>query len=165
MASMSAPTIGIDLGTSCGWALLLPDGACVGSGTWDLKGHRHDSHGMRVVRLRRNVAELVNSQLSVAHTVKPLVAYEAVEQRHKSADAAHLYGALRAGLQEVCAALGVELVGVPVSTVKRTATGKGNAGKPEMLAAAAAKWPTAAKRDDNEADALWVAECARTGRF
>lgn len=57
--------------------------------------------------------------------------------------------------------------GVPVATIKKHATGKGNAGKEEMIAAAKARGhqPT----DDNEADALailhWVlaggASCPR----
>ena len=51
-------------------------------------------------------------------------------------------------------------LGVPVGTVKRHATGKGNAGKDEMIAAARARGFSLA--DDNEADAiailLWAIE-------
>ena len=42
--------------------------------------------------------------------------------------------------------------GVPVGTIKKHATGKGNAGKDEMIAAIRARGHTPG--DDNEADAL-----------
>lgn len=42
--------------------------------------------------------------------------------------------------------------GVPVGTIKKNATGKGNAGKQEMIAAAIKRGH--APGDDNEADAL-----------
>jgi len=52
-------------------------------------------------------------------------------------------------------------MGIPVGTVKKLATGKGNANKAAMVAAAARRWALADAVDDNEADALWVAETWR----
>ena len=49
---------------------------------------------------------------------------------------------------------GVPYQGVPVGTVKRHATGKGNAAKEEMIAAARARGFRPS--DDNEADALAI---------
>jgi Holliday junction resolvasome RuvABC endonuclease subunit len=55
---------------------------------------------------------------------------------------------------------GVPYAGVPVGTIKRHATGKGNANKDAMMAAARARGFSPA--DDNEADAiailLWALE-------
>ena len=44
--------------------------------------------------------------------------------------------------------------------MKRHATGKGNAGKPAMIGAALRRWGHVVK-DDNEADALWIADHLR----
>ena len=49
---------------------------------------------------------------------------------------------------------GVPYQGVPVGTIKRHATGKGNAPKEAMIAAARAKG--FAPADDNEADAIAI---------
>lgn len=61
-------------------------------------------------------------------------------------------------------------VGVPVEylspmTVKKHATGRGNASKNDMLAAAAQRWPGVRFADDNEADARHLGDCylARLG--
>ena len=73
-------------------------------------------------------------------------------RRHSSTDAAHVYGGLMATLTAWCEARNIAYQGVPVGSIKKHATGKGNAGKPEMVAAAQAKgYPIT---DDNEADAL-----------
>ncbi|UQS95197.1 RuvC-like resolvase [Pseudanabaena phage Pam4] len=52
---------------------------------------------------------------------------------------------------------GLQVVEVPPSTVKTYATGKGNAGKDEVLAAVVRRYPTVEVRDNNEADALVLA--------
>ena len=49
---------------------------------------------------------------------------------------------------------GVPYEGVPVGTIKRFATGKGNANKDAMIAAARARGFSPA--DDNEADAIAI---------
>lgn len=149
--------IGIDLGTACGWALLSPDGARLASGEWDLRSRRHEGGGMRFLRFSRLLTELLEGQQVEA------VAYEEV-QRHLGTDAAHVYGGLVAHLQTVCEVKGIPYTGIPVGTVKKQATGKGNAGKEAMVEAARGAWPGLAPNlGDNEADALWVAESWRRG--
>ena len=66
--------------------------------------------------------------------------------------------------------VGSEVRWVDNATVKRTATGRGNASKAEVLAAALERWPGLASVEvDREAqrqdiaDAAWVAECCRVG--
>ena len=146
--------IGIDPGTRCGWCVLGDDGQ-VSSGTWNLKPSRFEGAGMRFVRLRKYLDELIRA----AHPDQ--LACEEV-RRHLGVDAAHIYGGILAILQEQCEIYRIPYQGIPVGTVKKRATGKGNAQKDVMIAAAKAKWPDF-NGDDNEADARWIALCALEG--
>jgi Holliday junction resolvasome RuvABC endonuclease subunit len=71
---------------------------------------------------------------------------------HLGVDAAHVYGGLLATLTAWCERHQIPYQGVPVGTIKRHATGKGNAGKAEVIAAMKALGHPVT--DDNEADAL-----------
>ncbi len=73
-------------------------------------------------------------------------------RRHLGVDAAHVYGGLLATLTAWCERHQIPYQGVPVGTIKRHATGKGNAGKAEVIAAMKALGHPVT--DDNEADAL-----------
>jgi Holliday junction resolvasome RuvABC endonuclease subunit len=73
-------------------------------------------------------------------------------RRHVGTDAAHVYGGLMATLTAWAELRGIPYEGVPVGTIKRHATGKGNADKETMIAAARARGFSPA--DDNEADAI-----------
>src|SRR5690606_19880243 len=81
-------------------------------------------------------------------------------RRHAGTDAAHLYGGFLATLTAWCEQRGLAYEGVPVGTIKRHVTGKGNADKAAVLAAIRARGFAAT--DDNEADAiailLWAIE-------
>ena len=67
-------------------------------------------------------------------------------------DAAHAYGGFLAHLTAWCEHHRIPYQGVPVGTIKKHATGLGNASKAAMIAAMQAKgYPVT---DDNEADAL-----------
>lgn len=109
---------------------------------------------MRFLRLRRHLVELLDLE-------RPsLVAFEEV-RRHLGTDAAHVYGGIVAVVSEECERRTVPYLGIPVATVKRTATGKGNADKAAMVEAANRRWGLAlAGADENEADARWIAEAA-----
>lgn len=90
-----------------------------------------------------------------------LVAFEEV-RHHAGTTAAHIYGGIVAVLQTVCEKDMLRYYAIPVATVKRTATGKGNAGKPEMVEAANRQWHLDLDlSDDDEADALWIAQTAQ----
>jgi Holliday junction resolvasome RuvABC endonuclease subunit len=108
---------------------------------------------MRFVKFRNSFANLID-------TCRPdLVAYEEV-RRHMGTDAAHIYGGIISHIQTICLERGINYTAIPVATVKRVATGKGNADKDAMLAAARARWGNHIT-NDNEADALWILEAAR----
>jgi hypothetical protein len=71
---------------------------------------------------------------------------------HRGVAAAHAYGGFLGHLTAWAEVNKIPYRGVPVATIKRHATGKGNANKDAMMAAARARGfsPT----DDNEADAV-----------
>lgn len=149
--------LGIDPGTTCGWAVRDERGFYT-SGVWELKGGRFEGGGMRFLRLERRLRELID-------LVHPgVVALEEV-RRHKGTDAAHIYGGIIAVIAKVCEELGIPYFAIPVGTVKRHATGKGNAGKDAMVDAAQSKWPADGLVREDECDARWIADAAWATEF
>lgn len=148
--------LAVDPGTSCGYAVRV-GGTVEASGVWDLRPTRFEGAGMRWLRLRGFLCLVAPPGLP--HMKPELVAFEEV-RRHLGTDAAHIYGGVVATLQAWCEEHGVPYTAIPVGTVKKLATGKGNAKKDAMLAAARARWPEQNVTDDNQADALWIAEAA-----
>ncbi|MCE8520832.1 hypothetical protein KBY30_07535 [Ruegeria pomeroyi] len=139
--------LALDLGTTTGWALRGFAGL-ITSGTASFRPGRFDGGGMRYLRFTHWVTEI--DRLS-----GPIEAiwFEEV-RRHLGTDAAHVYGGLMATLETWAELRGVPYQGVPVGTIKRHATGKGNAPKQAMIAAARARGYNPA--DDNEADAIAI---------
>ncbi|NAZ37175.1 crossover junction endodeoxyribonuclease RuvC [Rubellimicrobium sp. CFH 75288] len=145
------PILALDLGTVTGWALRDAEGM-IHSGAQPFRPRRFDGGGMRYLRFAEWLGDLDRMAGPFGR-----VAFEEV-RRHAGTDAAHIYGGLMATLTAWCEQRGVPYEGVPVGTIKRHATGKGNAPKEAMIAAARAWGHEPA--DDNEADALallrWV---------
>ena len=136
-------TLALDLGTNCGWAYRY--GEAIISGAWNLKPGRYDGGGMRFIKFINALNEL--------HAARPIgVVYFEEVRAHKGVDAAHVYGGLMATLQSWCEGQTIPYEGVPVGVIKKFATGKGNAGKPEMIAAMEDRG--FAPASDDEADAL-----------
>lgn len=144
--------LALDPGTKCGWAVANAKDVQI-SGVWDLAPHRHEGGGMRFMRLRNYLAEILRPCLIEA-------AYYEEVAAHKGTAAAQIYGGIVATLQTICEERRIPYAGIPVGTIKRTATGKGNANKDAMMAAAASRWPDWVCVDDNEADARWIAVTA-----
>ena len=109
---------------------------------------------MRYLRFRGWLIELAGLSGGLTRIV-----FEEV-RAHAGTDAAHLYGGFLATLTAWCEQQGIPYEGVPVGTIKRFATGKGNADKAAMIAAIRARGFSPV--DDNEADAiallLWATE-------
>ena len=151
---MTTPSIlALDLGTTTGWALRPHDGA-LGHGYVNFRPQRFEGGGMRFLRFKRWLTEIKATAGDI-----DAVYFEEV-RRHAGVDAAHVYGGLMATLTAWCEHHGIPYQGVPVGTIKKHATGRGNAGKDEVIAAVRAKGQSVV--DDNEADALallyWVLE-------
>ena len=139
--------LALDLGTMTGWALRSTDGL-ITSGTALFRPGRFDGGGMRYLRFTNWLAEIERLAGPVA-----AIWFEEV-RRHAATDAAHVYGGLMATLTAWAELRGIPYEGVPVGTIKRHATGKGNADKAAMIAAARARGFSPA--DDNEADAIAI---------
>jgi len=145
--------IALDLGTTTGWAMALPDGGVV-SGTVSFRPSRYDGGGMRYLRFRSWLDGIADDTPGIA-----AVHFEEV-RRHLSTDAAHVHGGLLATLTAWCEQRAIAYQGVPVGTIKRFVTGRGNADKAAVIEAVRARGYSPA--DDNEADAiailLWALE-------
>lgn len=143
--------LAIDLGTQLGWALRDRDGG-VFSGSECFKPQRFEGGGMRYLRFKRWLTEIRQSIDGL-----DAVYFEEV-RRHAGVDAAHAYGGFMAHLTAWCEHHDIPYQGVPVGTIKKHATGKGNANKEQMISAAQARG--FAPVDDNEADALALLDWA-----
>jgi crossover junction endodeoxyribonuclease RuvC len=144
--------LAIDPGTRCGWAV-RHSAESWDSGVWNLAPRRHEGGGMRFLRLRAYLRELLD------RFPPDLVAFEEVRM-HRGADAAHVYGGVVAVIQEESEARRLPYAAIHYAHAKRAATGKGNADKAAMVAAASRRWPRPEPFDENEADARWIAEAA-----
>ena len=145
---MSGLLLALDLGTKCGWAwgAKNPNHPQAVHGTLNLTPGRFSGGGMRYVRFRQELEELLQGVERVA--------FEEV-RRHMGVDAAHVYGGLMAVLTGICEEKGIPYEGVPVGTIKKHATGKGNASKGEMVAAMTARGYSPKTEDEADALALW----------
>ena len=145
--------LALDLGTTTGWALRTFDGL-ITSGTVSFRPGRFDGGGMRYLRFTNWLTEI--DRLS-----GPIEAiYFEEVRRHVGTDAAHVFGGLMASLTSWAELRGIPYQGGPVGTIKKHATGKGNANKEAMITAARDRGFSPV--DDNEADAiailLWAIE-------
>ena len=143
--------LALDLGTTTGWALSLPDRS-VTHGYVSFKPQRFEGGGMRYLRFRRWLDELLATTAPRGAASGLDAVYFEEVRRHVGTDAAHVYGGLLGQLTAWCEEHGVAYQGVPVGTIKRFATGRGNADKAAIIAAMRARG--FAPADDNEADAL-----------
>ena len=137
----------LDLGSTTGWAMRGSTGA-IASGTAEFKPSRFEGGGMAFLRFSHWLSEL-NEQAGLIETV-----YFEEVRRHAGTLAAQIYGGFLAHLSAWAEFRDVPYQGVPVGTIKKHATGKGNADKQAMVAAMQARG--FAPADHNEADALAI---------
>ena len=142
---MTTTILALDLGTTTGWAIRSSDGT-INSGSTSFRPQRFEGGGMRFLRFKRWLSELKDMTGGI-HAL-----YFEEVRRHVSTDAAHAYGGFLATLTAWCEHHQIPYQGVPVGTIKKHATGKGNASKDDVLVAMRALGHAPA--DDNEADAL-----------
>lgn len=153
--SDSHPILTLDLGTKTGWALKTFDGS-ITSGTEQFKHDRWQGGGMRYLKFKHWLEQMLITVERI-----DVIYYEEV-RRHLGVDAAHAYGGFLAHLTAWCEYHHVAYEGVPVGTIKRHATGKGNANKAMMIQAV--KDLGYDPLDDNEADALALLHWALDNR-
>ncbi|MFP6730238.1 MAG: hypothetical protein VCD50_08745 [Alphaproteobacteria bacterium] len=143
---MTAAILALDLGTATGWAARIDDR--IAAGTIDFRSGRFEGGGMRYLRFRRWLTELKSSLDGI-----DVIAFEEV-RRHLGVNAAHAYGGFMATLTAWAEHHAIPYQGVPVGTIKRFITGKGNANKQAVIEAIQARGFKPA--DDNEADAIAI---------
>ena len=155
---MNTTILALDLGTTTGWAIRIKDCQII-SDSETFKPQRFEGGGMRYLRFRKWLTEIKQSGDGI-----DAVYFEEV-RRHIGVDAAHAYGGFMATLTAWCEHHQIPYQGVPVGTIKKHTTGKGNASKAEMITAVIARGHAPA--DDNEADALallyWAIETQEVG--
>lgn len=134
--------LALDIATKTGWKTKSA------SGVWDLKPNRGESTGMRVVRFKGKIKELI------ALEGITLVAYERPAGLHKASImvASEMVGVL----MDLCIEMGIEYASYSANEIKKFATGKGNANKEAMIKSAINKGYR--PQDDNEADAIHLYE-------
>ncbi len=151
----SPKTLAIDPGSNCGWA--YHDGTDVtASGVWPVKVARNESAGMRWMRLDGYLGDAIREY------APDLLVYEQSAQQRGQA-AKEVYGGIVAAIQRAGEAHGLDYATVHWATVKKHATGKGNASKRAMVIAAHKRWPDVRGYfedwPEDEADARWIADC------
>jgi len=134
--------LAIDPATQLGWA--FKDNKNIKHGSESFHNKHFDGAGFRFHKFN-----LFLHRFSDAH----MIVYEAVEN-HSSTYAAHAYGGWIAVLQKFGEANEIPYTGVPVQTIKKYWTGKGNAKKDAMIHEARVRGFN--PEDDNAADALAI---------
>jgi Holliday junction resolvasome RuvABC endonuclease subunit len=143
--------LALDPATKCGWARI--GDAKIASGVWDLSIRKDESGGMRLLRLESKLNVCLEAGLD-------LVVFEAARNATRNTQGALVVQALLQGVIVLwCEKREIDYRGFSPSEIKKHATGKGNANKDLMLAAARQRgWHPV---DDNHADALWLLDLAR----
>ncbi len=137
----------LDLGTKTGWAVRQENGLVV-SGTVEFRPGRFEGGGMTFLRFRRWLDEIYLSTGCIGG-----IWFEEVS-RNVATIAAQVYGGFHGQLTAWAEEHGIPYRGVPVGTIKRHATGKGNASKEMVIEAMRLKGHNPC--DDNAADALAI---------
>jgi hypothetical protein len=166
---------GLDLGTTCGLAYSWFDPhepwsaetAGIWSGQLDLSVGDYDSGAIRFVRMRQFLMvldpDIVFFEDAQYHTKESFGSRPTVHQViARTARPIELLGSFKATLATWCEQRNVPCVGFPIQTIKKRATGLGNAGKGAVIAAANKEFGLDLEVDDydklgtdNIADALY----------
>lgn len=147
--------LGLDCsGRKVGWAILDPTMAVLESGVNEFKSRRGEAVGLVYLRFRKWLHEVLTNIRDIAAEHDVVVAYE--QAHFRGGHASEMSVAMQTRAQELAADFEMESVPCHTATVKKYATGRGNAGKDEMVEAAK---PLLGRDpvDDNEADAVHIA--------
>lgn len=142
--------LAIDTATKTGWATNAQ--GATEHGEEDFSVRRGESRGMRFVRFRawlENILDLLQPDI---------VVYE--QAHYRGGAATEVCVGLVTRIQEICAKRGIDYTTYHSGTIKKFACGNGRASKDDMIKAAEEKWGE--NLTENEADALWILEIAKT---
>ncbi len=149
--------VAFDLGTRLGWARQNAQGE-LDSGYHDLlnKADHKQPLSTRTATRFLNWRDFLGTQL---REPTDLVVYEEVAMLRGMA-ATQIYAGMIAILLLACEDAKIPYAGVPVATIKKHITGKGNAKKEDMINAVNAKFGDERITDHNEADAIALLDYA-----
>ena len=173
--------LGVDLGTNCGVCLGDVDtrrperpGNPI-AGQLDLSVGPWDTGPLRHIRLKQFLSVIAPDVIGFEDVkftpdVKGFGGKRMGMIVARVATASELLGAFKVTLTTWAEEHGIPAQGIPIGTIKKFATGKGNAGKPDMIAAANAKFGVELDPDgyeqtgvDNIADAMHIWDMMITG--
>lgn len=170
--------LGVDLGTNAGYSYTFFDPAKpyrigenpVFLGQWDLSAGSYDSGAIRFVRFSHFLSAIKPDIVffeDVKYTPSEAITkYNASALMARAATSAEFMGALKGTLAKWAEENDVPATSIPIGTIKKRATGKGNANKEDMIAAinstlsldlSAEDYKTTGV--DNIADAFWCMIC------
>ena len=150
---MNKRILALDMATQCGWAYLANGITTSGTVGFTRQYGRktipddhlglayNDYHSWLTVTIRDYQPDVI--------------AYEEV-MRFMSGAASKAFGAWRSMTLQLACKHGIQVMPLSVGTIKKHATGKGNASKEMMIDAAKKAYPDHDIADDNEADALHI---------
>jgi hypothetical protein len=138
--------MGLDLGNSCGYALTWarpglpydPRAAYTLMGQLDLSLGPYDSGPVRLIRLRQ-LLEITRPNILFFEDVRytpPTSSFRtnATAILNRAAGPIEFFGSLKGCIASWAESCGVPCQGFPIASIKKRATGKGNAGKPAVIA-------------------------------
>lgn len=143
--------LALDMATVTGWATNNPEM----SGVENFKKRAGESRGMLFIRFESWLRDMISCY------GPDLIVYERPHARGRAAN--EVLNGLLALLTMACTTNTVQYTDCPSTTLKKHATGRGNASKADMMVAYREKWG-AIPQDDNEADARWLCDWAK-GQF
>jgi|OM-RGC.v1.023434580 Holliday junction resolvasome, endonuclease subunit len=152
------PLLALDLSKNTGWACYDSAGLLI-SGTLNLSpSTRWESYGTYALRLTSWLRFQVDNLNDGAD---PVIAFEQPIPRRGQKGQTPVPVLLAGSLVQECERMGLTYFSPTPSTLKKLATGKGNAPKHAVIEAARAKWPEQNVESDDQADALWCLEWLR----
>lgn len=122
-------------------------------GTWSFKLSRDESFAMKLIRMKAKLKEIIETEKI------DIVVFERPSGRMPAAIMSH--AKFVAIVEIYCTENNIPYKGYSANEIKKFASGKGNCNKQVMLEEAKRQLGYPGK-DDNEADALWLLELAKS---
>jgi hypothetical protein len=140
--------VGLDLAnrTGVGFVDIVPglpvNGAKIVLGQWDLSTNEFDSGPLRHIRLKQFLAVMAPDLVMLedvkytgANVPEGMTKFNVTAMVARAVTGAQFIHGLKVTVSTWCEERGIPCHGLPIGQIKKFATGKGNAGKPDMIAA------------------------------
>jgi len=138
--------LSLDMATKTGWAYSVSS-EYIASGVENFRKRTGESQGMIFIRFRNWLAHFLEENKT------DMICYEQSHQRGRAAT--EMANGLLAVLKMEADTAGIQFTSVHSATIKKFATGRGNAPKGLMMSAFRGRHGREPV-DDNEADAYWL---------